>query len=48
MISSGVFYRWGLYAPDGPFLDEVRKLVDAGKVVFCLTSHILVIQNHSR
>ncbi|XP_060946967.1 reticulon-4-interacting protein 1 homolog, mitochondrial-like [Limanda limanda] len=33
IISNGVFYRWGLYAPDGPFLDEVRKLVDAGKIL---------------
>ncbi|XP_040016383.2 NAD(P)H oxidoreductase RTN4IP1, mitochondrial isoform X2 [Gasterosteus aculeatus] len=32
IISSGVFYRWGFYAPDGPALDEVSKLVDAGKV----------------
>uniref|UniRef100_A0A8C4NPB0 NAD(P)H oxidoreductase RTN4IP1, mitochondrial n=1 Tax=Dicentrarchus labrax TaxID=13489 RepID=A0A8C4NPB0_DICLA len=33
MISSGVFYRWGFYAPDGPALDEVSKLVDAGKIL---------------
>ncbi|XP_056872327.1 reticulon-4-interacting protein 1 homolog, mitochondrial-like isoform X1 [Takifugu flavidus] len=32
-ISSGVFYRWGFYAPDGPALDEVRELVDAGKIL---------------
>ncbi|KAM9339014.1 reticulon-4-interacting protein 1 homolog, mitochondrial-like [Symphorus nematophorus] len=33
MISSGVFYRWGFYAPDGPALDEVSRLVDAGKIL---------------
>lgn len=36
MISSGIFYRWGFYAPDGPALDEVSKLVDEGKVLYCL------------
>uniref|UniRef100_G3P4Q9 NAD(P)H oxidoreductase RTN4IP1, mitochondrial n=1 Tax=Gasterosteus aculeatus aculeatus TaxID=481459 RepID=G3P4Q9_GASAC len=33
IISCGVFYRWGFYAPDGPALDEVSKLVDAGKIL---------------
>ncbi|XP_071776370.1 NAD(P)H oxidoreductase RTN4IP1, mitochondrial-like [Centroberyx gerrardi] len=33
VISSGVFYRWGFYAPDGPALDEISKLVDAGKIL---------------
>lgn len=33
MVSSGVFYRWGFYAPDGPVLDEVSALVDAGKIL---------------
>lgn len=33
MVSSGVFYRWGFYAPDGPALDEVKRLVDCGKVL---------------
>ncbi|XP_042359979.1 reticulon-4-interacting protein 1 homolog, mitochondrial-like isoform X1 [Plectropomus leopardus] len=33
IISSGVFYRWGFYAPDGPALDEVSRLVDAGKIL---------------
>lgn len=33
MMSSGVFYRWGFYAPDGPALDEVRGLVDSGKIL---------------
>lgn len=33
MMSSGVFYRWGFYAPDGPALDEVRSLVDSGKIL---------------
>ncbi|XP_030200521.1 reticulon-4-interacting protein 1 homolog, mitochondrial isoform X3 [Gadus morhua] len=32
LLSRGVFYRWGFYAPDGPALDEVSALVDAGKV----------------
>lgn len=38
-ISSGVFYRWGFYAPDGPALDEVGELVDAGKVSALLRCH---------
>lgn len=33
IISSGVFYRWGFYTPDGPALDEVCELVDAGKIL---------------
>ncbi|XP_061843334.1 reticulon-4-interacting protein 1 homolog, mitochondrial-like [Nerophis lumbriciformis] len=33
LISTGVFYRWGFYAPDGPALDEVSELVDAGKIL---------------
>ncbi|KAL6095876.1 rtn4ip1 [Pungitius sinensis] len=33
ILSSGVFYRWGFYAPDGPALDEVSNLVDAGKIL---------------
>uniref|UniRef100_A0A665UYP3 Reticulon-4-interacting protein 1 homolog, mitochondrial-like n=1 Tax=Echeneis naucrates TaxID=173247 RepID=A0A665UYP3_ECHNA len=33
LISSGVFYRWGFYVPDGPALDEITKLVDAGKIL---------------
>ncbi|XP_028252425.1 reticulon-4-interacting protein 1 homolog, mitochondrial-like [Parambassis ranga] len=33
VISSGVFYRWGFYAPDGPALDEICKLVDEGKIL---------------
>uniref|UniRef100_H3D437 NAD(P)H oxidoreductase RTN4IP1, mitochondrial n=1 Tax=Tetraodon nigroviridis TaxID=99883 RepID=H3D437_TETNG len=32
-IVNGVFYRWAFYAPDGPALDEVRELVDAGKIL---------------
>ncbi|KAM7367794.1 hypothetical protein PAMP_014069 [Pampus punctatissimus] len=32
LTSNGVFYRWGFYAPDGPALDEVSMLVDAGKL----------------
>ncbi|CAL9692533.1 unnamed protein product [Knipowitschia caucasica] len=33
LLSRGVFYRWGFYAPDGPALDHVRALVDSGKVL---------------
>ncbi|XP_041832621.1 reticulon-4-interacting protein 1 homolog, mitochondrial-like isoform X2 [Melanotaenia boesemani] len=33
IISNGVFYRWAFYAPDGFALDEVSKLVDAGKIL---------------
>ncbi|XP_043963279.1 reticulon-4-interacting protein 1 homolog, mitochondrial-like isoform X1 [Gambusia affinis] len=33
ITSSGVFYRWAFYAPDGPTLDEVSRLVDAGKIL---------------
>ncbi|XP_047429381.1 reticulon-4-interacting protein 1 homolog, mitochondrial-like [Mugil cephalus] len=33
IISGGVFYRWGFYTPDGPALDEVSRLVDAGKIL---------------
>ncbi|CAL8315593.1 unnamed protein product [Lota lota] len=33
LVSRGVFYRWGFYAPDGPALDEVTALVDAGKML---------------
>lgn len=33
VMSSGVFYRWAFYTPDGPALDEVSQLVDAGKVL---------------
>lgn len=33
ILSSGIFYRWGFYAPDGPALDEVSRLADAGKIL---------------
>ncbi|XP_051909121.1 reticulon-4-interacting protein 1 homolog, mitochondrial-like [Hippocampus zosterae] len=33
IISNGIFYRWGFYAPDGPALDEVSMLVDTGKIL---------------
>ncbi|CAL8317966.1 unnamed protein product [Merluccius merluccius] len=33
LVSRGVFYRWGFFAPDGPALDEVSVLVDAGKML---------------
>lgn len=32
-MCNGVFYHWGFYAPDGPALDEVSQLVDAGKIL---------------
>nr|XP_046228508.1 reticulon-4-interacting protein 1 homolog, mitochondrial-like [Scatophagus argus] len=44
MISSGVFYRWGFYAPDGPALDEVSKLVDAGKILPVVEAQFPFIQ----
>ncbi|XP_075720327.1 NAD(P)H oxidoreductase RTN4IP1, mitochondrial isoform X2 [Rhinoderma darwinii] len=28
----GIHYRWGFFAPSGPFLDEIGELVDAGKI----------------
>ncbi|XP_066557749.1 NAD(P)H oxidoreductase RTN4IP1, mitochondrial isoform X2 [Amia ocellicauda] len=31
-LCKGVHYRWGFFAPSGPALDEVRELVDAGKI----------------
>ncbi|KAK7906626.1 hypothetical protein WMY93_015238 [Mugilogobius chulae] len=39
MLSSGVFYRWGFYAPDGPALDLVRNLVDSGKILPVVEAH---------
>lgn len=33
LMSSGVFYRWGFFAPDGFALDDVRSLVDSGKIL---------------
>ncbi|XP_034018206.1 reticulon-4-interacting protein 1 homolog, mitochondrial-like isoform X2 [Thalassophryne amazonica] len=33
ILSNGTFYRWGFFAPDGPALDEVSLLVDAGKIL---------------
>ncbi|KAM3861064.1 reticulon-4-interacting protein 1 homolog, mitochondrial-like [Diretmus argenteus] len=39
MLSNGVFYRWGFYAPDGPALDEVSRLVDAGKILPVVEAH---------
>lgn len=33
MVCSGIFYRWAFYAPDGPALDHVTALVDAGKIL---------------
>ncbi|TNN49285.1 Reticulon-4-interacting protein 1, mitochondrial [Liparis tanakae] len=47
VISRGVFYRWGFYAPDGPALDEVSKLVDAGMVLYCLITDITHATCHS-
>ncbi|XP_078132950.1 NAD(P)H oxidoreductase RTN4IP1, mitochondrial [Sander vitreus] len=31
-LVKGVHYRWGFFAPSGPALDEIRELVDAGKI----------------
>lgn len=39
VISSGVFYRWGFYAPDGPALDDISKLVDSGKILPVVEAH---------
>ncbi|RVE55710.1 hypothetical protein OJAV_G00229220 [Oryzias javanicus] len=33
MLSRGVFYRWAFYAPDGPALDDISALMDAGKIL---------------
>ncbi|XP_030637572.1 reticulon-4-interacting protein 1 homolog, mitochondrial-like [Chanos chanos] len=32
-VCRGVFYRWGIYAPDGSALDQIRELVDSGKIL---------------
>lgn len=42
-MSSGVFYRWAFYTPDGPALDEVSQLVDAGKVQYCIVLYCIVL-----
>ncbi|XP_072314523.1 reticulon-4-interacting protein 1 homolog, mitochondrial-like [Eucyclogobius newberryi] len=39
LSSSGVFYRWGFYTPDGPALDDVRTLVDSGKILPVVEAH---------
>ncbi|XP_072217759.1 reticulon-4-interacting protein 1 homolog, mitochondrial-like [Leuresthes tenuis] len=39
IISNGVFYRWAFYAPDGVALDEISKLVDAGKILPVVEAH---------
>ncbi|XP_022050555.1 reticulon-4-interacting protein 1 homolog, mitochondrial [Acanthochromis polyacanthus] len=31
-LVKGVHYRWGLFAPNGPALDEIRDMVDAGQI----------------
>lgn len=31
-LRNGVHYRWGFFAPSGQALDEVRDMVDAGKI----------------
>jgi len=33
IMSHGAFYRWGFFAPDGPALDQVCQLVEAGKIL---------------
>ncbi|KAL0965059.1 hypothetical protein UPYG_G00276220 [Umbra pygmaea] len=32
-MCNGVFYRWAYFSPDGPVLDEVCRLVNAGKIL---------------
>uniref|UniRef100_UPI00398F2ED6 reticulon-4-interacting protein 1 homolog, mitochondrial isoform X2 n=1 Tax=Pristiophorus japonicus TaxID=55135 RepID=UPI00398F2ED6 len=36
-LSKGIHYRWALFAPSGPSLDEVTELVDEGKIQACST-----------
>ncbi|XP_076026690.1 NAD(P)H oxidoreductase RTN4IP1, mitochondrial [Genypterus blacodes] len=31
-LTKGVHYRWGFFAPSGPALDDIRDMVDAGKI----------------
>ncbi|XP_041711341.1 reticulon-4-interacting protein 1 homolog, mitochondrial isoform X2 [Coregonus clupeaformis] len=31
-LSKGVHYRWGMFAPNGPALDDISEMVDAGKI----------------
>lgn len=31
-LIKGVHYRWGFFAPSGPALDEIREMVDTGKI----------------
>ncbi|CAG5866194.1 unnamed protein product [Menidia menidia] len=31
-LVKGVHYRWGFFSPSGPTLDEIREMVDAGKI----------------
>ncbi|KAL0969294.1 hypothetical protein UPYG_G00225170 [Umbra pygmaea] len=31
-LSKGVHYRWGMFAPNGPALDDISEIVDAGKI----------------
>ncbi|CAB1335019.1 unnamed protein product [Coregonus sp. 'balchen'] len=40
-LSKGVHYRWGMFAPNGPALDDISEMVDAGKVLYSLNVHFL-------
>ncbi|XP_072546119.1 reticulon-4-interacting protein 1 homolog, mitochondrial isoform X2 [Salminus brasiliensis] len=31
-LTKGIHYRWGFFAPSGPTLDDIREMVDAGKI----------------
>lgn len=31
-LARGVHYRWGFFSPNGPALDEIREMVDAGQI----------------
>lgn len=31
-LTKGVHYRWGLFAPNGPALDDISEMVDAGQI----------------
>lgn len=31
-LTKGVHYRWGFFVPNGPALDDIREMVDAGQI----------------
>ncbi|XP_078068538.1 NAD(P)H oxidoreductase RTN4IP1, mitochondrial isoform X1 [Mustelus asterias] len=39
-LSQGIHYRWAIFAPSGPTLDEITELVDDGKRLILLNSEI--------